>query len=241
MKLSKYDRRQKLKAKGIRLLPSSQISRGTNDKGQAQYWFESEKALRAYASTVCIAEKGKRDLWNHYGWFTSEFQDETLRPVVAIIGQGAFYGYCESCSGGIVLVYDGRADKTYQGSRYNVDETRAEQLRTLARYADSMAERAAEKEREYQERWQEARHLENEIEDKEAGRADHFEKAREAVAELKELKDNAASVIPIATLFPNTVDRLTKSIRTNRYSAATLLSEIVELKEKLATEFKDVL
>jgi len=240
MKLSKYDRRAKLKAKGIHPLPSSQISKATSDKGQVQYYFDSEKALRAYASTVRIAEKGER-LWNHHGWFTSEFQDETLRPVVAIIGQGAFYGYCESCSGGIVLIYDGRADKTYQGSRYNADEARAEQLRTLARYADSMAERAAEKEREHNERWKEARRIEAEIEDKEAGRAEHYKQAREAVTELKELKDNAASVIPIATLFPNTVDRLTESIRTNRYSASTLLFEIVGLKTKLSTEFKDVL
>ena len=240
MKLSKYDRRQKLKAKGIRLLPSSQISKGTSDKGQTQYWFESEKALRAYASTVRIAEKGE-SLWHHYGYWTDEFQDETLKPVVAIIGQGAFYGYCESCSGGIVLIYDGRADKTYQGSRYNADEARAEQLRDLASSADCMAERAAEKEREYNARWQEARRIEEEIEAKEAGRAAHYEQAREAVTELKELKDNAASVIPIATLFPNTVDRLTESIRTNRYSASTLLFEIVELKTKLSTEFKDVL
>lgn len=230
MKLSKYDRRQKLKAKGIRPLPSSQISKGTNDKGQAQYWFESEKALRAYASTVCIAEKGERDLWNHYGWFTSEFQDETLKPVVAIIGQGAFYGYCEPCSGGIVLVYDGRKE----GSS---DAERDSQLRDLASSADCMAERAAEKEQEHNARWQEAGRIEGEIEDKEAGRAEHYKQAREAVADIRANR----TLCPRTPRIESWLAGHLSSLRHNRKSAASLTGELRDLKEKLSTEFKDVL
>ena len=230
MKLSKYDRREKLKAKGIHPLPFSTISKGTSDKGQAQYWFESETALRAYASTVCIAEKGERDLWNHYGWFTSEFQDETLKPVVAIIGQGAFYGYCESYSGCIVLIYDGRKE----GSS---DAERDSQLRDLASSADCIAERAANKEREYNERWKAASRIEAEIEDKEAGRAEHFEKAREAVADIRANR----TLCPRTPRIESWLAGHFSSLRHNRKSAASLTGELRDLKEKLATEFKDVL
>ena len=80
---------------------------------------------------------------NYTGWFTSEFQDETLRGVVYQLPsrQGCeqyVYGYNDPCiDGSALLSFDVSEDKE-----------------NAARWADNIAERAAEEERDYQEAWQ---------------------------------------------------------------------------------------
>jgi len=165
-------------------------------------------------------------------------QDDTIRPVVAIIGRAAFYGYQETCSDGIVLVYDRRKETDdCQSCCYRGTESREAQLRTLARYADSMAERAAEKEREHNERWKEARRMEEEIEEKEAGRAEHYKQALEAVADIRANR----TICPRTPRIESWLAGHLSSLRHNRKSAASLTGELRDLKTKLATEFKDVL
>jgi hypothetical protein len=76
----------------------------------------------------------------HQGWYTNEYQDETYRGAVyqlpARRGESVFvYGYDDPCNRGAALLsFDWTADKE-----------------DAARWADAIAERAAEQEREYQE------------------------------------------------------------------------------------------
>lgn len=91
----------------------------------------------------------------HNGWYTNEFQDETLRGAVFQIpghkGESRFVGgYLESMGGGYLI-----DPEIYSEPRGDYDNPRNfAAAMEAARAADSMAERAAEKERDYQEAWQ---------------------------------------------------------------------------------------
>lgn len=93
----------------------------------------------------------------HTGWFTDEFQDEKYRGMVwelcddaerkdsiFLAGYDEGSGYCcLSCSGGKLDTFDSAEE--------------------AARAADGLAERNAEREREYQENWRAASDLSEEI------------------------------------------------------------------------------
>lgn len=79
----------------------------------------------------------------HKGWFTSEFQDETLRGVVYQL---------PTHKGQLQFMY-GFADPNIEGSAALSLEL-AHDKEDAARFADRVAEIAAEKERDYNEAWQ---------------------------------------------------------------------------------------
>jgi len=92
------------------------------------------------------------------GYYADTFQDETYSPrVFQITGRrrGARYvpAYMESVSDGYVI----DLDEVFQGSPYSqlgTDSRDSDAALDAARAADGLAERAAEREREYREAWQ---------------------------------------------------------------------------------------
>jgi len=87
----------------------------------------------------------------HQGWFADvEFQDEVYRGVVYRLPRGRFlYGYADPCN----------PDCGFFSNEF------AETVEDAARWADSMAEHAAEVEREYQAAWRAGRRVEDLTED----------------------------------------------------------------------------
>lgn len=76
---------------------------------------------------------------DHTGWYTDEFQDRKMRGVVVRLSHGrCFPAYQNSDNGGLMVDWSDRRDDA----------------KDAARAADSFAEHAAEKEREYNEAWQ---------------------------------------------------------------------------------------
>ena len=102
-----------------------------NEKGER--WVENvSKGLRfvGYANEVC---KGI----GHTGWYTNEFQDETIRGVVYRMSNGKLVcGVSDPCN----------EDCAFIDFSYSFD---SDDENSAAHYADSFAERYAENERDY--------------------------------------------------------------------------------------------
>lgn len=87
---------------------------------------------------------------NHTGWWCDEFQDRKLRGVVVRLSHGrCFPAYRESDNGGLMVDWS----DCHLEDRSRIGGARG-CLIEAARAADSFAEHAAEKEREYNEAWQ---------------------------------------------------------------------------------------
>jgi hypothetical protein len=105
---------------------------GTLDKKPAR-WFDRVREIPwrqvRYADDVVRL--------SHRGWFTDEFQDSTLRGIIALLPRGRYLAGYEETDGGQV---------GFQCHAYD-DEDEA------ARAADNLAERVAERERDYNAAW----------------------------------------------------------------------------------------
>lgn len=119
-------------------------------------WFENPEKdgfrLVGFADEIASRNYRYSGGINHKGWFTNEFQDETLRGLVyqlpARNGKPQFVpGYADPDNEG--------AARLWLGDIIEGDNGEDEQSKRDAAYrADSIAERCAEKEREYNEAWQ---------------------------------------------------------------------------------------
>ncbi len=117
-------------------------------------WIENPESVGL--RLVGFADEINGAIINHTGWFTNEFQDESLRGVVFQIpgrnGRARFLsGYADPNNPPAALVdLDIQESDDCRG-----DESAAEEAkRDAARSADSLAESSAESERWYQESWQ---------------------------------------------------------------------------------------
>lgn len=123
-----------------------------------------------YPRGLALREAEKPRWLDHYGWFADDMQDITFLPRVWLLPHGRF-----------LAGYDASEWDTIELNRvaYN-DEDEA------WRAADRMAEKDAEKEREYSERWQAARAADDDRNDArdalKTARAD----ARQAIAAIRE-------------------------------------------------------
>lgn len=143
----------------------------------------------------------------HNGWFTDDMQDNTFRPRVWRLTRGR-----------MIAGYDASAWDTVVIGRVAYDDERE-----AWRAADEMAERDAEQERDYSERWQAAQRVADELEEKrEKLRAAHGE-ARRLVTVLRDLPQTAASRATICGM-----------IRECRERMAEALQEMADDAEKLA-------
>lgn len=117
----------------------------------------------------------------HRGWYCDTFQDETYRGVVyqlpARRGESVFvYGYSEPWNDGVLLSFDWTADKE-----------------EAARWADRIAERAAEEQREYSEA-SSARLQHDEMADEASGIR------KQALGWIREMKAGAATLANLPSI-----------------------------------------
>lgn len=150
-------------ARGIewRTTRGAKTSNGAPYEGRGERWRWIENPARAGFRFVGFADEIAR--LNHTGWFTDNFQDETLRGAVyqlpardgcarfypgipdLINGDGGAYGPTRIC-----VSDEFRADKTENSDHGARDSGTA---RDCANRADHYAEKSAEREREYQSAW----------------------------------------------------------------------------------------
>lgn len=132
----------------------------------------------------------------HTGWYADSHQESKVRGIVARLPHNRWLaGYWTSDNDERVYfptIYDDWAD--------------------AARAADSEAESIADKEREHNEQWEEAREIENKISD-----------LKDRIAELFALRNHP------------------KLGKVSREELEEKLAEVREKSEKLATDYKDVL
>lgn len=103
------------------------------------------------------------NIW-HTGWFCDELQNRTLRGAVwqlpALDGCARYVpGYVNSDNDGAYLDFSA-VETGGRGGTHCITENQEQACRDAARYADGMAERAAEDERACNEKWQAARTVE---------------------------------------------------------------------------------
>lgn len=142
--------------------------------------------------------EAKKPRWiDHDGWFTDDMQYNTFRPRVWRIPHGRFLAGYEST----------------EWDYMRLDTAVYDNEREAWRAADSMAERDAEKERDYSERWQAAREVQDAREEKrEAMRAAHSE-ARGLVAVLRDLPQTAASRATICAMLRDCRARMVAALQ----------------------------
>jgi hypothetical protein len=196
-------------SRAIRYNPRTE---GTTLGGRHLRWIDNpQDGLRrvGYADEVTRID--------HRGWFTNEFQDEVYRGIVYRLptrsnGEHLFaYGYDDPNTGGAFLCFDLDA----------IDEQQA------ARYADRLAELYAEQEREYQEKWQAARRVEEARERIAAARAEHGALA----TELRTARKALAEPPP-----PHICAALRAALEAKRAAATRAVKEIRELVNEYGSE-----
>ena len=144
------------------------------------------------------------DSIRHQGWFTDTFQSETYRgSVYRLAGSNGraryVYGYDDPCNKGAAhLCFD-----IVKGDKLESSWDHDDGLREAARYADGMAERDAEKEREFSEAWQNA-HEWQEL-------GDEMSAERKAARQL--VSDVRAAIKSGVTASPSICDALRKQVR----------------------------
>ena len=137
---AKFRRAGRTPAKALELVRAGvrPLSRGVcrpRRQDDGGWWIEGPDDVPA--RRIGYSDELSRGI-RHDGWFVDEFQNETYRGIVYLLPhrRGYLAGYQASCSGGVFLEF------------INEDSDAA-----AAYCADSIAENAAEHEREYQEVW----------------------------------------------------------------------------------------
>lgn len=155
---------------------------------------------------LALREAEKPRWLNHDGWFTDDMQDNTFRPRVWLLAHGRF-----------LAGYDASEWDTVQLDRAVYDDERE-----AWRAADRMAERDAETERDYSERWQAARNVQYAFyEKREAMRAARGE-ARGLIAVLRDLPQTAASRATICRMIRECRERMAAALQGMADDAETL-------------------
>lgn len=155
---------------------------------------------------LALREAEKPRWLDHDGWFTDDQQDNTLRPRVWLLPHGRF-----------LAGYDASAWDTVR-----LDAAVYDDEREAWRAADHMAERDAETERDYSERWNAAQRVNDDREEKrEAMRAAHGE-ARGLVAVLRDLPQTADSRATICRMIRECRERMSAALRGIAEDTATL-------------------
>lgn len=169
-------------------------------------WVEDPERIGLRLVGYVDAEMRSGNIWNdsdRNGWYSDCFQDSTIRGVVYQLpgrnGECRFVaGYKESESEGCRIdfgtVYSEKSVQWYESSgwagwNWETDARDIESARDAARYANGMAERAAEESREYSTAWQAGSRAAMERETAQDAR-------REFLALMCELKGN---IYPAAT------------------------------------------
>lgn len=146
---------------------------------------------------LALREVEKPRWLDHDGWFTDVYMCNTFRPRVWLLPHGRFLAGYDSTEW----------DTMRLDTAVYYDE------RAAWRAADSMAERDAETERDYSERWQAAREVADAREEKrEEMRAAHSE-ARGLVAVLRDLPQTAASRATICGMIRECRARMAHALR----------------------------
>ena len=215
-----------MKSKGLRVLSESGISRGydtVNGTRQPLIIFSDREVAERYTRRLEVA--GDRytislapQLWNHNGWYSDSFQDETIKPAVCLMGKAVLYGYEMN---GMLHFYSGPGE----AERYSHDpetDSPTQIFKRFAKYADSRAERIAEECRDFDEKYQQARKLEDRIEELDSERRETLQDARAWVRDCK----GAALTLPLC-------ERIRSVVRDARRTASRLLGEIMEAREQL--------
>ena len=135
----------------------------TSADGGAAWTFESFDSREVRRAWDC-KDRECRTWLDHTGWYTDEFQSETIRAAVVELARFPgilFAATVESCGGmiSVDLTTWETVDFSDCGSDYDAEDSRRETARSVMRYADSTAESLAEDEREYQRKWR----IENDI------------------------------------------------------------------------------
>lgn len=169
-----------------------------------------------------------RDFLNHRGWFTDEFEDETLETYavrLAAFPRLLFYAVKDSCNGDLRVSLEEweEIDFSECESDYHVADCIRDTAKEIVRSNESTTQSKAEDEREYQRKFQ----IENDIaENKETLKALRG-KVRALAHELKALCPS-----PLVSQYPAAAEAL-------RASLSDLLSERRQLfrtNAKLAAE-----
>lgn len=135
--------------------PRGGVGKAFDYAGERVRWIESTDAIGLRHAG--FADEIYRYI-KHTGWFTgSTFQDETLRgSVYRLPGKGKraryIYGYDDPCNKGAALLTCKPEIGDLLESSWDEDST----LIDCAKWADGMAESAAESQREYNDAWQAA-------------------------------------------------------------------------------------
>ena len=166
----KYTRQLMMKKAGLSVLRTKSLFRSPG-----KLVFDDMPSLERHARNIeCATDKASP--WKHKGWFTDEHGEGSLVPVICQIGKLWFSGYTNDDDATIgCIVLDDSPDCDRRAAINN---------------ADSIAQREAEKEREYNEQWQKGREIEERI-------AENLICAREAYANardwIKGLRDSKLS------------------------------------------------
>lgn len=146
---------------------------------------------------LALREAEKPRYIDHEGWYADDLAENTFRPRVWRLPRGRFLAGYDSSEWGTIQL-----DRAV----YN-DE------RDAWRAADSMAERDAEKERDYLERWRAANNVADNLQEKrEALRAAHSD-ARGLVAVLRDLPQTAASRATICAMLRDCRARMAEALQ----------------------------
>jgi len=218
--LSSYERRSKLKQKGIRVLPESGISHGynlVNGKKEPLIIFSDRETAERYTRRLQVA--GDRDnlarkLWYHNGYYSdadSMILDQLIKPAVCLMGKAVLYGYEQN---EMLHFYCGKGEAE---TRFRDDGSESVEsiFKQFAKYADSRAE-------QYDEKWSQARQLEDKIEEMDTERRETLQDAR---AWVRDCKGSA--------LTASLCERIRGVVTDARRTASRLLEEIMEAREQL--------
>lgn len=155
---------------------------------------------------IALRQAEKPRYIEHDGWFTDEYFSNTLRPRVWLLPHGRFLAGYDASEWDVLHV---------ERAVYS-DE------REAWRAADSMAENAAEVEREYNEKWNAAREVyDKREEEREKLRAAHSE-ARKLVCVLRDLPHTADSRATICAMVRECRARMRRALRAIAKDAETL-------------------
>lgn len=155
---------------------------------------------------LALREAEKPRWLDHNGWFTDDQCDNVFRPHVWLLPHGRF-----------LAGYDASEWDTVQLDRAVYDDE-SDAWRAACR----MAERDAETERDYSEKWNAAREVQDQqAERREAMRAAHGE-ARGLVAVLRDLPQTAASRATICRMIRECRERMAAALQGMDNDAETL-------------------
>ena len=199
----------------------------TSADGGAAWTFESFDSPEVRRAWDC-KDRECRTWLDHNGWFTDEFQSETIRAAVVELVRFPgvlFAATVESCGGTISvdLTTWETVDFSDCGSDYDAEDSRRETARSVMRSADSTAESLAEDEREYQRKWR----IENDISENRETLKTLRGEIRALARELKRLCPS-----PLAGEYPAAASAVRGKLSDMLRERAELFAE----NQKLATE-----